>query len=40
MVTEGREDLSVREDLVERLEDGLGRVEVVLTGLEPHVVCG
>ena len=40
VVTEGREDLSVREDLGERLEDGLGRVEVVLTGLEPHVVSG
>ena len=38
VVAEGREDLSVREDLSERLEDGPSSVEVVLAGLEPHVV--
>ena len=38
VVAEGGEDLSVREDLGERLEDGPGGVEVVLAGLEPDVV--
>ena len=38
VVAEGREDLSVREDLSERLEDGPSSVEVVLAGLEPDVV--
>ena len=40
VVAEGREDLSVREDLSERLEDGPSSVEVVLAGLKPHVVSG
>ena len=39
VVAEGRKDLSVREDLSERLEDGPSSVEVVLAGLEPDVVC-
>ena len=39
VVTEGREDLSLGEYLGQRLEDCPGRVQVVLAGLEPDVVC-
>ena len=38
VVPERREDLSVGEDLGQRLEHSRGSVEVVLAGLEPHVV--